>query len=98
MGSRMQECPKCDNRVRTLYDWKGIGSVFYAAAAFVRTESQGVLERTHLTDADAGAVAATVDPADAFPEHVVQTEGDKLRVVVPVLGQMRVHETLWWGA
>lgn len=37
-------------------------------------------------------------PADAFPEHVLQVEGDKLRVVVPILGATRVHETLWWGA
>ena len=37
-------------------------------------------------------------PADAFPEHVVQAEDEKLRVIVPILGAMRVHETLWWGA
>jgi hypothetical protein len=37
-------------------------------------------------------------PADAFPEHIVQSEGDKLRVIVPILGQTRVHEMLWWGA
>jgi hypothetical protein len=37
-------------------------------------------------------------PADAFPEHVVQTSGDKLRVVLPVNKEMRVHETLWWGS
>ena len=36
--------------------------------------------------------------ADAFPEHVVQAEDEKLRVIVPILGAMRVHETLWWGA
>jgi hypothetical protein len=36
--------------------------------------------------------------ADAFPEHKVEALDDRLRVIVPVLGQARVHETLWWGA
>jgi hypothetical protein len=36
--------------------------------------------------------------ADAFPEHKVEALDDRLRVIVPVLGQPRVHETLWWGA
>lgn len=45
-----------------------------------------------------GFVKSAYYPADKFPEHVVQTEGDKLRVVVPIQKEMRVHETLWWGA
>jgi hypothetical protein len=35
--------------------------------------------------------------ADAFPAHVIQTEGDRLRVVVSIEGHPRVHEMLWWG-
>lgn len=45
-----------------------------------------------------GFVKSAYYPADAFPEHVVQAEGDKLRVIVPIQKEMRVHETLWWGA
>ena len=28
----------------------------------------------------------------------VETEGEKLRVIVSIEGAMRVHEMLWWGA
>lgn len=44
-----------------------------------------------------GFVKSAYYPADKFPEHVVQAEGDKLRVIVPIGKEMRVHETLWWG-
>ncbi|MCC6557244.1 MAG: hypothetical protein IT372_30200 [Polyangiaceae bacterium] len=46
----------------------------------------------------AGFVKAAYYPADRFPAHVVQAEGEKLRVIVPIAGEMRVHEMLWWGA
>lgn len=36
-------------------------------------------------------------PADVFPEHVVQIESDKLRVIVPIQKEMKIHEMLWWG-
>ena len=36
-------------------------------------------------------------PADAFPEHKVETQGDKVRVIVPLLGKTVFHEVLWWG-
>jgi hypothetical protein len=57
--------------------------------------SQGV----HLFWLDTtGFVKSAYYAADAFPAHKVELDGDKLRVIVPVLGQPRVHETLWWGA
>ena len=38
--------------------------------------------------------------ADKFPEHVVRVNDDKgtLEVMVSIGGEMRVHETMWWGA
>lgn len=36
--------------------------------------------------------------ADAFPAHVVQVEGDIVRVIVSIQGKPQVHEMLWWGA
>lgn len=36
-------------------------------------------------------------PADAFPEHRVQVEGDKVRVIASVQGKVVAHEVLWWG-
>jgi hypothetical protein len=36
-------------------------------------------------------------PSDAFPEHRVKLEGDKLVVVVSVDGKVVAHEMLWWG-
>lgn len=37
-------------------------------------------------------------PADAFPAHVVQIEGDLVRVIVSIQGKPQAHEMLWWGA
>lgn len=39
-------------------------------------------------------------PSDGFPEPQVRVHEERgmLSVVVSVEGQMRVHETLWWGA
>jgi hypothetical protein len=37
-------------------------------------------------------------PADAFPEHKVKVDGDKLTVIVSVQGTVAAHEMLWWGA
>jgi hypothetical protein len=52
----------------------------------------------HLFWMDAGGfVKQAYYPADSFPAHVVQTEGDKLRVHVSIQGSPRVHEMLWWG-
>jgi hypothetical protein len=34
---------------------------------------------------------------DAFPEHRVKTDGEKLQLVVSVGGKPSVHEMLWWG-
>ena len=45
-----------------------------------------------------GFVKSAFYPADAFPAHIVETEGDKLRVLASIGGAMRVHEMLWWGA
>jgi hypothetical protein len=45
-----------------------------------------------------GFVKSAYYPADKFPAHVVQLDGDKLRVIVPIGGEMQVHEMLWWGA
>jgi hypothetical protein len=45
----------------------------------------------------AGFAGSAYYPADAFPEHMVKTDGDKLQVIVPVLGKTQVHEMLWWG-
>jgi hypothetical protein len=57
--------------------------------------AQGV----HLFWLDArGFAQSAFYPADRFPEHVVQVDGEKLRVVVSIGGQPRLHEMLWWGA
>jgi hypothetical protein len=45
-----------------------------------------------------GFVKSAFYPADAFPAHLVEIDGDKLRVIVSIQGKMQVHETLWWGA
>jgi len=45
-----------------------------------------------------GFVKSAFYPADGFPAHVVETDGDKLRVFVSIGGTMRVHEVLWWGS
>lgn len=45
-----------------------------------------------------GFSCANFYPADAFPEHIVKTVGDKLQVHVPILGQHQCHEMLWWGS
>lgn len=45
-----------------------------------------------------GFVKAAYYPADAFPAHVVQVDGDKLRVIVPIQGKPVAHEMLFWGA
>ncbi|HMY15103.1 MAG TPA: hypothetical protein PKA58_02180 [Polyangium sp.] len=56
-------------------------------------------EGVHLFWLDAnGFVKSAFYPADAFPAHIVETDGDKLRVLVSIGGAMRVHEMLWWGA
>lgn len=56
-------------------------------------------EGVHLFWLDSnGFVKSAFYPADAFPAHIVETEGDKLRVIVSIGGEMRVHEMLWWGA
>jgi len=36
-------------------------------------------------------------PADGFPEPRVEAEGEKLRVIASVQGQVVAHEVLWWG-
>ncbi|WP_437780558.1 hypothetical protein [Sorangium sp. So ce1097] len=56
-------------------------------------------EGVHLFWLDAGGfVKSAYYPADSFPAHVVQIEGEKVRVIVPVRGETQVHEMLWWGA
>lgn len=56
-------------------------------------------EGVHLFWLDAGGfVQSAFYPAERFPEHVVQVDGDKLRVIVSIGGQPQVHEMLWWGA
>ncbi|AKT35933.1 hypothetical protein [Chondromyces crocatus] len=44
-----------------------------------------------------GFVQSAFYQADAFPEHVVQVEDDRLQVIVSISGQPRMHEMLWWG-
>lgn len=36
-------------------------------------------------------------PADSFPEHKVQVDGEKVRIVASVQQQVVAHEVLWWG-
>jgi hypothetical protein len=56
-------------------------------------------EGVHLFWLDAkGFVKAAFYPADSFPAHVIETDGDKLRVIVSIQNKMQVHEMLWWGA
>ncbi|WP_437570695.1 hypothetical protein [Sorangium sp. So ce542] len=56
-------------------------------------------EGVHLFWLDAsGFVKSVYYPADSFPAHVVQIEGQKIRVIVPVRGETQAHEMLWWGA
>ncbi|WP_437756055.1 hypothetical protein [Sorangium sp. So ce1389] len=56
-------------------------------------------EGVHLFWLDAsGFVKSAYYPADSFPAHVVQVEGEKIRVIVPVRGETQAHEMLWWGA
>ena len=56
-------------------------------------------EGVHLFWLDAsGFVKSAYYPADSFPAHVVQIEGQKIRVIVPVGGETQAHEMLWWGA
>ncbi|RYE91996.1 MAG: hypothetical protein EOO75_07670 [Myxococcales bacterium] len=53
---------------------------------------------THFFWLDAGGFSkALYFPADAFPEHQVRLEGDKVQILVPLLGQTVMHEVLWWG-
>lgn len=44
-----------------------------------------------------GFAKAMYLPADAFPEHRVVAEGDKVKIIVSVLGKPVAHEVLWWG-
>jgi hypothetical protein len=44
-----------------------------------------------------GFVKSAYYAADAFPEHVVQVDGDKLRLIAPLLDKNVIHEMLWWG-
>lgn len=44
-----------------------------------------------------GFVKGLYYPADAFPAHKVEAEGDLLRVMVSIKGRPEVHEMLWWG-
>jgi hypothetical protein len=53
----------------------------------------------HLMWLDAGGfVKAAYYPADRSPAHGVEVDGDKLRVIVPIHGEVQVHEMLWWGS
>jgi hypothetical protein len=56
--------------------------------------SQGV----HLFWLDRGGfVKSAFYPADPFPAHKVELDGEKLRVILPVQGKVQVQELLWWG-
>lgn len=53
----------------------------------------------HLFWLDAGGfVKQAYYPADSFPAHVVQAEGEKIRVIASIQKSPQVHEMLWWGA
>jgi hypothetical protein len=55
-------------------------------------------EGVHLFWLDAGGfVQSAYYAADKFPAHVLKIDGEKIAMVVPVAGEMRVHEMLWWG-
>lgn len=45
----------------------------------------------------AGFEKSAFYPADAFPAHRLDVEGDKLRLITSVAGKVVVHEMLWWG-
>ena len=45
----------------------------------------------------AGFEKSAFYPADAFPAHRVEVDGDKLRLLVSVGGKVVAHEMLWWG-
>ena len=45
-----------------------------------------------------GFVKQAYYQADSFPAHVVQVEGEVVRVIVSIQGKPVVHEMLWWGA
>jgi len=52
----------------------------------------------HLFWLDAtGFTKSAYYPADSFPEHRVERDGDKVRVIVAIQGKVQVHEMLWWG-
>jgi len=52
----------------------------------------------HLFWLDAtGFVKSAYYPADSFPAHVIQQDGDKLRVILSIGKETRIHEMLWWG-
>lgn len=45
-----------------------------------------------------GFVKSLYYPADAFPAHKVELQGEMVRVLVSIQGKLEVHEMLWWGA
>ncbi len=52
----------------------------------------------HLFWLDAqGFVKAAFYPSDVFPAHRIEVEGDSLRVIVSIDGQVRCHDLPWWG-
>lgn len=52
----------------------------------------------HLFWLDAqGFAGSTFFPADALPEARIEERGDKLMVILPVLGAEQTHELWWWG-
>jgi len=44
-----------------------------------------------------GFAASAFYPADAFPAHIVEDEGERVVVHVPILGEPQTHEMLWSG-
>lgn len=44
-----------------------------------------------------GFVKSAFYPADEFPAHKVQLDGEMLRVIVSVQGQVTRHDMPWWG-
>ncbi len=81
----------------TGYDFKWLDFVLLGAGRMLLMHGPGK-GGVHLFWIGAsGFEKAAHVPADAFPAHVLKVEGDKLVLVVSVLGKQAVHEMLWWG-
>ncbi len=78
--------------------WKYLDFTVVGGGRMVLLHGPGA-EGMHLVWLDRGGfVKAAYYPSDGFPAPIVQTDGDKLRVLLAVRERQVVHEMLWWGA